>query len=168
MEAIDSVKEHPKRPVFLLVLCILSFVWIGLGVVQGGIGLVHGPDSQEQVERATKDLDKEVKKLEDQGITEWTPTFEKMKNMVVVMNNNFYTAVSLAFLIYIIGTAAVVLMFRGRKLGFHLYVIYSLLSICDYYFFISPAMVPTVVIVLSAIAGALFIGLYALNLKWMR
>lgn len=168
MEAIDSISQRPKRPVFLLVLCILSFVWLGLGVFQGATGLIQGPDSREQIEAATKDLDKEVENLEKQGITEWTPTFDKMKNMVVVMNNNFYSALALSFFIYIIGAAAVFLMFQGRKLGFHLYVVYTLFSVCDYYFFISPAMIPTVLIVLSAVFGALFVGLYAINLKWMR
>lgn len=169
MQAIDShIEERPKRPVFLLILCILSFVWIGFGVLQGITAIADGPNTDQQIEQAKGDLDRQVEELEKQGITEWTPTFDKLKHMVIVMNDNFYAVQALAYLIYAIGLTAVIMMLRGRKLGFHLYIVYSLLSICDYYFFISPAMIPTLVIGFSAFFGILFVGLYAINLKWMR
>lgn len=168
MQTVDTIGERPKRPVFLLVLCILTFVRIGFGVMDGFLGLAAGPDSPQDLDKAQVELNKQIDEFEKQGMDDWVPTVKKLQNMVIVMNNNYYAVIALAFFIYAIGVTAAIMMLRGRKLGFHLYIIYTLLSVCDYYFFISPSMVPTVVIVLSALTGALFIGLYAINLKWMR
>lgn len=168
MQTVDSSDKRPKRPVFLLVICILSFVWIGWGVLQGTAGLFQGPDSKESIENAIADLDEQMLQLKAQGMDSWEPTVEKIKVMVVVLNDNFYAYQALAIFIYILGFIAVLQMFRGKKLGFHLYVLYSLLSICDYYFFLSPSAIPTFVIMISAIFSGIFVSLYAANLKWMR
>jgi hypothetical protein len=138
------------------------------GIVQGVAGLAQGPESKESLELAMSGLDKQMEEMKAQGMDSWESTIEKLKNMVIVLNDNFYAVQTLTLLIYALGIFAVIVMLRGVKLGFHAYVIYSLLSICDYYFFISPAMVPTFIVVLSAILSAVFIGLYAMHLKWMR
>ncbi len=169
MQSIDATQEtRPKRPVFLLVLCILSFLSIGVGFYEGGSALYSGPESKEQMDNSIAKLDKQIAGLEDQQMSEWEPTFEKLKNLVIVLNDNFYAYTALGIFIHIIGLGAVILMLMRRKIGFHFYIIYTLLSIGDYYFFISPAMIPTIVIVFSALFGALFVSLYAINLKWMR
>ncbi|GAB5418186.1 MAG: hypothetical protein Crog4KO_32660 [Crocinitomicaceae bacterium] len=169
MQAVDSTQEvRPKRPVFLLVLCILSFISIGIGFVEGGMALISGPDSPEQMEASIAVLDKQIAGLDDQQMSDWKPTFEKLKNLVIVLNDKFYAYAALGLFIHAIGLGAVIMMLKGRKIGFHFYIIYTLLSIGDYYFFISPAMIPTIVIVFSALLGALFVSLYAVNLKWMR
>ncbi|MCR9174170.1 MAG: hypothetical protein NXI10_16860 [bacterium] len=168
MEAINPSQQHPKRPVFLLVLCILSFLWLGLGFTSVAVGYAVGPSSSEQIQKDTKELDSEMEKLEAQGASTWRPTMEKLKTMTVVMNRKFYYVQALNLFIYILGTVSVVYMFIGKKLGFHLYIVYSLIYVCDYYFFMSPAAVPTFIIIVSALVAALFIFLYSRNLKWMR
>lgn len=170
MEAIDSTSPelNPKRPTFLLVICILSFIYLafdGLGIIGG---YVTGPDSAEAIKVEKAALDKQMDDLEAQGATEWKPTIEKFKNMIVTLNRNFYYVQALNILIFIVGVTGVVFMFIGRKLGFHLYIIYSLLSVCSYYFFMSPASVPTIIIVFSGVISGLFVFLYSRNLKWMR
>ena len=168
MENLDSNTKRSKRPVFLLVLCILSFLWIGWGILQGAAGFTYGPESPESLETAIAGLDKQLDEMDSQSKEAIGPTVEKIKYMVLVMNDKFYLVQTLSLFIYILGFVAVLQMFRGAKIGFHLYVIYSLLSICDYYFFLSPAMIPTFIIILSAFISALFVSMYAVNLKWMR
>lgn len=168
MEAINTSEQAPKRPVFLLVLCILSFVYLafnGLGIIGGYIA---GPESAESIKKEKASLDKQMDDLEVQGATEWKPTIEKFKTMVVTLNRKFYYVQAINVLIFLIGTAGVIFMLIGRRLGFHLYIIYSLLSVCSYYLFMSPSTVPTIIIVFSASLSALFVFLYSRNLKWMR
>ena len=113
MEATNSgIEERGKRPIFLLVLCILSFAWLGLGVSQGLMAMAQGPNTHEEIQLAQADLDQQIADLEKQGAKDWTPTFEKLKHMVIVMNDNFYAVQILAFLIYGLGLAAVIMMLR--------------------------------------------------------
>lgn len=168
MEAINTQEARPKRPVFLLVLCILSFVSLGFKLFDVTIGYAVGPSSAKEMKEARISMDKEMDKLEEQGASDWKPTVEKFKTMTVVLNRKFYYVQALSLLVIVLGVIGVVYMLIGKKLGFHLYIIYSLISTCSYYFFVSPAIVPTFLVIISAVLSGLFIFMYSRNLKWMR
>jgi len=157
-----------KRPTFLTVICILSFISIGLGILDNSYGLITGPSSKKELKEAMAFHDSQMEKLKAQGMDSWEPTMNKMKVLTKVLNQKFYPYIALSMLIYAIGLAGVIQMFRGLKIGFHLYIIYSILSVCDYYFFLSPSTIPTFIIIWSAIFSGIFIAMYAANLKWMR
>ncbi len=168
MEAINTIEQRPKRPVLLLVLCILSFVWLGFGVFGTLSGYASGPSSAKEIKKEKANLDAQIASLEAQGASDWKPTIEKFKTLIVTLNRKFYYVQALSMLTFILGIAGVVYMLIGRKIGFHLYIIYSILATCHYYFFLSPANVPSVLVIFSACVSALFIFMYSRNLKWMR
>lgn len=157
-----------KRPTFLLVICILSLTYMGLGVITGSLQLSLGPNSDKEMVAALKDLDKTIEELESNNADSWIPTVEKLKVMTIRSNQHFYGVGVSALLIAVLGIVSVIMMLRRNKNGFHLYIGYSLLSACSYYFFISPSVIPTFLIVVSLILSGIFVAMYAANLKWMR
>jgi hypothetical protein len=59
-------------------------------------------------------------------------------------------------------------MFQMRKIGFHLYIIYSLIPIADTLYFFGGMQITTALIVLYFVVGGVFTLLYGLQLKHMR
>lgn len=55
-----------------------------------------------------------------------------------------------------------------RKIGFHLYIIYSLIPIADTLYFFGGMQITTALIVLYFVVGGVFTLLYGLQLKHMR
>ena len=168
MQVVEIQQPRGKRPVFLLILCILSFVYLGLGLLDTALGYAAGPSTAKEIKKQKASLDKQMADLEADGASDWRPTLEKFKTLTVTLNRKFYYVQAVSLLTLLLGIVAVVYMLIGRKLGFHLYIIYSIIATCHYYFFISPASVPTVLVIFSACLSALFIFLYSRNLKWMR
>jgi hypothetical protein len=68
----------------------------------------------------------------------------------------------------VIGAFGAFQMWNGKKLGFHIYIIYSLLEIAQMYLFTSASNIPMLVIVYYIIISGIFIILYSRNLKELK
>ena len=163
-----DIEKKEKRPVFLTVLCILSFVWLGFGVLDSFGDLGSGPSSKEDMKAAKVELAKSISELKKNGMESWVPTMQKLGRMAEDLNQNHYLATIITFLITLAGIYAVYLMMKGAKLGFHMYIVYSLLSIGSIYLFVNPSNVPTFIVMTNVVISGLFIFMYSRNLKWLR
>jgi hypothetical protein len=168
MEELNEMNEGQlieKRPKFLLVISILSFVNIGMTVLTSLFGVFGGKPSAEELETAKLQFAESQEKIDALAQSEkidmsyWSEILTKME----VMSDNMYAN----FVTYT-GLMAVYLMFIGKKLGFHLYIGYCFLYVIQSYFFTTPSDVPTFVIVLNTLYGGIWVYLYARNLKWMK
>ena len=161
------MEERAKRPVFLKVICILSFIWMGLGLFNNVFGLVRGPVPPDAMAETQAQVDAEIEKLKEIGADSWVEFSETMSRMAIESNQNYYSALVIDLSILILGIFSVLRMWQGVKMGFHLYIVYSLLCAASYYFYLSPENVPTLFIVLSFIFSGIFVFMYSRNLKWM-
>ena len=66
------------------------------------------------------------------------------------------------------GAFAGLLMYQRNILGFHLYIIYNLAPVGSLYLFISPELVPSVIVMVNALISLVFVFLYAGHLAWMK
>ncbi len=165
---IDNFQEQEERPSFLKVLCILSWISTGIALISGLINLVTGPFSEEKMLEQRVDMMKsidELKTLEMNGMAE---LFEKIQRMTESMNAQFYYVQTVSLIVVTIGVFGVFKMWNRSKLGFHLYIIYSLLSVLTVYLFVAPVDVPSVVVIFNLIISGIFILMYSRNLKWMK
>lgn len=163
-----DLKRRENRPVLLMVLCILSWIHIGFNFVASLYQLISGPLTDEQIKTSQVDLKGAIVEMHNGGLHSFADAMEKLSNMTQVLNQHHYSALSLTILGLVVGFFGVSMMFLGKKLGFHLYIIYSLFSIGQIYIFFSAAEIPNLITLFGIAMAALFIGLYALNLKWMR
>ena len=163
-----------KRPKFLLVISILSFVNIGVSILTSLFGALGGKPSSEELEAAKLQFANSQEQLEALAKSEkvdmsyWSDVLTKLEIMSDNMYANFSVYNSLILLVAIFALVAVYLMFTGKKLGFHLYIGYCFLYVIQSYFFTVPSDVPTFVIVLNILYGGIWVFLYSRNLKWMR
>ncbi|MFM6934580.1 MAG: hypothetical protein ACKOXP_03995 [Flavobacteriales bacterium] len=174
LNELNPDKINTKRPNFLLVISILSFVNIGVSMLTSFFGIIGGKPSDAEIEtaklqfaRSQEQLDG-LAKTEKVDMTYWSEILRKLEVMSDHMYANFALYNALILLVSLLALSAVYLMFTGKKLGFHLYIAYCFLYVIQSYFFTAPQDVPTFVIVLNILYGGLWAFLYSRNLKWMR
>lgn len=165
---IDQEEAPKKRPVFLTVLGILTLVSTGLGMLSVLISPVQGPSSSDEVEKVVAQSMQSVNELRDMGATYMADQMEKIARMNIYINENFYMMLMANFVTLLFGIGGVILMWRGRRLGFHSYIIYNILSILGIYVTVPAEDVPSLMIIMGVIFSSIFIFMYSRNLKWMK
>lgn len=167
-EEIDNVGEEKQRPGFLTTICVLSFISIGSNLIFGLIGFLSGPQSDEELLDAKVALAKSSSDLKSAGLDSWVDVMDQLNRMTVEINDSFFLASVLGLIVAVIGLFGVLKMWQGMKLGFHLYIIYSLISVVSIYLYVSPANIPSFIIVFNLLISGLFIFMYSRNLHWMK
>ena len=163
-----DMDETKKRPKYLTVLCILSFVSIGLALLTGLFNLVSGPSSVEELTEMQVLMTSSVNEMENLGADWLADMMKKGQKMAIEVNDNFYLASFVTITYLLLGLLGVLKMWKGEKRGFHLYISYCLLSVVSLYLYISPANISTFSVVVSLLLSGLFILMYSRNLHWMR
>jgi len=164
----EELETPQKRPVFLTVLCVLSFVYIGLSLISGLFSLLTGPASEDAITTMKVLMTTQANEMTDLGVS-WAANL--MKNMVHIVestNTQHYLVVLSGILISVIGAIGVFWMLKGKKLGFHFYIIYCLMSVVQLYFFVDAKYIPTFLVVFNIVFSGLWILLYSRNLKWLK
>ena len=168
MEEITST-EQKKRPVFLVVLVVLSMISIVIGFFSAILNMLSGPMTEEMLETYTANQYESIAVMRDLNSEGLANIIEQILQMTIYQNNEaFFSFHFLSLITVVVGFVGVMMMFRLQKLGFHLYIIYSLLPILILYILIPMNMIPSFVVIGSLLLSAVFVILYALNLKHMR
>lgn len=168
-EILEQEERQEKRPVFLTVLAILSFVYIGWSMLSHLLSLARGPMDEEQLEQAKIEMTKSINQVRGTEGMEWVENLLRSAIDMIESTNASHTAYILTgILILVIGVAGVVFMMRGRKLGFHIYIIYSFLASVQIYMFVAPSLLSNAMVIFGLFVSGIFVLLYGLNLKWMK
>ena len=163
-----SINEQEKRPKFLLVLCILTFISTGFEFLSNLIRLISGPLNKEQMLVQLVDFQEEINNMREIGADSFVDSMQTSIRMFKQVNDNHYVAVCVSIVVCVLGAYAAFQMFKGHRLGFHLYIIYSILSFVSIYAYVSIGNVPTNYILFGSAISLVFILLYSRNLKWMK
>ena len=161
-------EERGPRPGFLTTLCVLTFISTGLSTISNLFSLIAGPLSDEQLKDVQVTMMEFADQMKSANLDSVAEVYEKLFRIQEATNANHYAFVLSTLVILGVGIFAAIKMMKGSKLGFHLYIIYSLLSVVQLYFFVSASIIPTFMVVTNLVFALLFIFLYSRNLKWMR
>ena len=156
------------RPKGLLVLAILSWIHIGFSLLFGLIKWLSGPLSADQMKSSKVEILTMMNEVKPQGNESFYDFFNKTMHLSEVFNQNHNVVYGLTVLFLIVGLVGVIFMYQGKKLGFHLYIIYCLLTIIHVYFFLRPAEVPSLMTIWNVILSSLFIFLYSRHMAWFK
>ena len=165
---LENNQEEEKRPTFLLVLCILTFVNTGFTILGGISGFISGPPTKEEIKESNVQMAQSIDQLEKLNIDYWVDVIKRIQLMTEAMYANFAAYNAVSILVAIAGVAAAFLMLNGKKLGFHLYIGYSFLYVLQGYLFVSAAVIPSFIVIINLLITGLFVLLYSRNLKWMN
>jgi hypothetical protein len=165
---IESNLETPKRPVFLLVLVIMSSINIGISTM-GSLSAILGakPDAS-MIKEAQLDFAKMRDQLEAANGSDFIYIVDQMETVTMNMFAHFHTYNSIQFIFLLLGLTGVILMFQRKRLGFHFYIVYSLGLVLLPYFFNSMQQIPTILTIVGVLYGALWVFLYGRNLHWVN
>lgn len=167
-EQLENNEQDVKRPTFLLVLCILTFVNTGITVLMGLMSMIKGKPSPEEIMAGKVDLANSIDQLEKLKVDYWVDVLKRLDAMTDAMYANFVAYNGVAVIVALIGAFAAFLMFQAKKVGFHAYIVYSFLYIIQGYLFISPEIMPAFVIIFNFIIAGIFVLLYSRNLSWLN
>ena len=167
MSDITFQEEAPKRPVLLTVLSILSLITMGFGALGNLFSWISGPSSEEVMYEQKVEFAKAKTDMLDVGADGFATFFDKMYAMLEQTNQSFVLSQLISTLMLTIGIVGVVFMLKQRRLGFHLYIVYSLIGVGGIFLYVSPSDVPTFLTIVNAIFAGLFIFLYSRTLHWM-
>ncbi len=152
------------RPNGLTALCILSWVWMAFSlpsvVTELNTGRLTEADIREQ-----KIVILESQTPETIEMMPWV--VEESIEMLYISRDNFSTMMIINFVALIIGLIGVFLMFQLRKIGFYMYIGYSIISIAYWLYYFNGMTFGWIIISTTAIFSALFIILYGTQLKKM-
>ncbi len=158
-----------KRPTFLLVLCILSFIGGGLGVLGGLYTVLTYDFTMSQMEASMNAFED----LEDMGGIMGDMANIDFESM---MEASYYNSMA-NLLMSIISLIGVYMMLKLRKVGFYLYTFAQIAILgAGIYFSLGMAsgmggffgMAATFGVVFGAIFSIGFIVMYGVNLKHME
>ncbi len=166
MEELQPKEE--KRPTLLTVLCILTFVSIGINMLTLLVQLVAGPSSEEEILAERVELSRAISQMQDAGMDGVAQMMEQFMAMTAQIKENFYFAMAISLVTYVVGFFGALKMFQGEKIGFHLYIVYNLLSIGGIYLYVSPNNIPSMSIIFGLILSGAFIFMYSRNLSWLK
>jgi len=164
----DIPQEEQKRPVFLLVLCILTFINTGFSFLTGIFQLISGPISSEKLLDAKVEFAQQASQLKEVGMESFVGLIEKIEKITEASNKHHYLLYLTSIIIVLLGAYGAFLMLKGKKLGFHIYIIYCLLAAFQLYLFVSAQYIPTFLTITGLLFSILWIFLYSRNLKWMK
>ena len=161
--------QPTSKPTFLAVLAVLSFISMGLNFLQYLISLMSGPMNQDAWELYEATMYESVGQMNDLGMSGMAAMVEQVIQMWYIANFDYFVLNNVLQLVAVlIGAAGVFMMLRLKKIGFHLYVIYSLLPVVIMYLLFPAEVIATFVVVSTLVVSAIFCVLYALNLKHMK
>jgi len=168
MTEFESNHETPKRPVFLLVLVIMSSINIGISTM-GSLSAILGatPDAA-VIKEARLDFAKMRYQLEVANGSDFIYIVDQMEMVTMNMFAHFHTYNSVQLIFLLLGLTGVILMFKRKRLGFHFYIVYSLGLVILPYFFNSIQQIPTILTIVGVIYGAVWVILYSRNLHWVN
>lgn len=165
MQANDPTNQRPKRLTILLVLTLIN---TGSSIFFGLLTVLFFKPTASDLKKERLEMAKSIVELKELGFDALVEMLEKVQSMTEVLNAHFISSNLVNIAIAMLGAAAAYLMFKRNHLGFHGYIIYNLLACVSVYFFVSPAMVPSIILIVNLIISLIFVLLYAKHLTWMK
>lgn len=152
-----------KRKKGFITIATLSIVNIGFGIYDQLSAFIIGKLSAAQVEKI---IDQSKKLTESMKVEDSTDLFEKMYTVQRLQNEYFLLSHGIALITLIIGLIGVILMLNKKALGFHLYIIYSLLASFGVILYIPFDSIPFSLLFVNAMLSLVLIFLYYSNRIW--
>lgn len=159
-------KKVQKRPVGLIVLSILTIINAGLLFISNLTALFVNPDIN-TLKKSNAPLIEQAEYYRKLGATDASNLLMKITRMNELFFQSYYSYHFAMTLIAFIGILGTLLMLRKYILGFHIYIVYSIMSVAHLYMFVNPKEIPTSYIIVISVISLIFIWIYSKYRFWM-
>lgn len=157
----NSSEENTfRRPVLLLVVCLLTFIGSGWDIL-ANLFYLFTANIREGMMNAGQNP---AIILELEGQSFWTSSLELME----AGRQYVREMVVFRLILHVVSLSGAILMFRLRRSGFYLFVSARILLLFVLPYFAGFHLVVVFRMLMSGVVSFLFIALYALHLKYMN
>ena len=162
------MSELSKRPQGLMILLVLTFINTGSSIFFGLLTLLFFKPTATDLKKERLDMAKSIVELKEVGLNSLVDLLERVQAMTEALNDYFIETNVVNIVIALLGATSAYFMLKRNQLGFHGYIIYNLLASGSIYFFISPALIPSVILIVNLCISLVFVLLYARHLPWIK
>ncbi len=157
----------PKRPTFLTVLCILSFIGGAWGVIGGIINMAAGNDSAAVAEMSAE-MDQAQAELGDDAASQIAGDMMNAAGDFAVKAAENAKSIGIANIVLsLLSLAGVWMMWNLKKTGFYVYTVATICGLAVPLIFLGVNLMSMLSVGIGGLFGVLFIILYGVNLKHM-
>lgn len=161
-------QQNQKRPIFLMVLCILTFIGSGWNIISNlsslfTIGLV---ENEQMVMQQFSSVSDEVQ--QSVYLNSWARFFESSIEWAKVTFEYRRSIAIIQLVLGLLSLLGAILMYQLRRIGFYFYVAAQILMLFVLPYFAGFTMIVLLIMGTSAFMTLLFILLYAVNLKHLH
>ena len=163
----DNQSPKNPRPTFLTVVCIISFVGLGWGIINNLSTLAFSSGNNFMYSMVQDNL--EMALSEAHASDPATAAFlEKIFDSVMKLIEKLPLFATLGLVCSLIALAGVIMMWNLKKIGFYLYTAAKVIMLFIPVILIGFNFMSAMISISMMIGAALFITLYGLNLKAMK
>lgn len=158
----ETISVHPQpRPALLTVLCVLTFIGSGLGLMGNLMSMFIAPF----MDFLDPSMFNEA--FSHLGNNPGDKFVEEMLNVAILAMENIFTISLLKFIFSALGIVGAFYMFKLKKIGFYIYIAAQVGFLAIGPLTLGWNLVVSMSIFFSGFFSLLFIALYAINLKHM-
>lgn len=165
----DDYEGPAKRPVFITVLCILTFIGSGWGIISGAIQYFTAEKQVQAMAISKEKAAADLKKVDSQDAG------AKMAQKMVNSMTSAFTVENIkknglaAMLAAVFCLAGAFMMWQLKKTGFYLYIVGTLVGIVSPFLIYGTDNIMSIFSsVIVGLIGIVFVILYGVNVKHMK
>ena len=160
---------QPARPLFLKVLCILTFIGSGYGIINSAITYFKADDISNIVSNVKTKMNDDLKRKNARNPDKVIFLNKIMNNasQISTPENLRKNAIgnSITYALCLLGA---LLMWHLRRIGFYIYTLSTVISIILPFYMFGSNFLTNISAGFLGFIGILFIIFYAMNLKSMK
>ncbi len=161
-ETTSTRGNSSPRPLFLTILCVITFIGSMVGIIVNIKGYVN---ASAEVEKITSGKAKtQLKNLFNPGSTS-TDELVRIGNLNVENYEKFSIGCIASYILCLVGT---VLIFKLKRTGFYSFTLGTFFNLLTHFLLFGDKFGSMGISIVAAIGGLVFVILYGMNLKYME
>ncbi|MEJ7586509.1 MAG: hypothetical protein WKI04_02995 [Ferruginibacter sp.] len=161
-ETSNPVVKKTYRPLFLTILCAITFIGSAIGIIINSKGYLNAEAEVENISSGKAKT--QLRNLFSGGHSESSSPV-KVSNLNVENYRKFSIGCMASSILCLIGT---VLIFKLKRTGFYSFTLGTFFNLITHFLLFGENFGVMGISILAALAGFVFVILYGLNLKYME
>lgn len=159
----------PARPLFLKILCILTFIGSGYGIINSAITYFKADDIAKIFTEAKSQVNEDIKRKNSRNPEKVSFVSKIMNNASEISTPENLRKTSIGnFITSILSLLGALLMWRLRRVGFYVYVLGTIISIILPFYMFGSNLLTNISAGFLGFIGLLFVIFYAMNFKSLK
>ncbi|MBC7887658.1 MAG: hypothetical protein H7Z13_07195 [Ferruginibacter sp.] len=162
LETINSTVQTSARPLFLTVLCVITFIGSIAGIIINSKGYINANAEVEKISSGKAKT--QLKNLFSAGNTAIDEPV-RIGHLNVENYKKYSIGCIASYILCLVGT---ILIFKLKRTGFYSFTLGTFFNLLTHFLLFGDHFGAMGISIVAAIAGFLFVILYGMNLKYME